>query len=350
MELQRIHDTLRARYEANPEDRKALQVARRIKRRMSVLAGRKRRNEASPQSAQKPLTPATIAKLTHHLADAIDQGLPIVAIDCEWDRDGRRPLTEIGIATLQDGQFSVRNIRLYPSEKKSNRFRFGESEFMTPEHAADVLREAVSNAHILCAHAMKNDRVQIKRALGFEIGNPLTFDTQSFARQCRYEKTNLTDCLRNHQIAPKGMHSAGNDAASVIFLILAMLGRRDQALAFGASELVAEVDFKAQAKRNEQRERERQERLKKREGNVWEPLNPNQIKVGHSYRGGEHGNVRTVISIVEPAHKVNISNLHRLTMVNFISDGEQGERSLRVFARWSAEDITHQLTNEQSVA
>lgn len=233
MDLNRIYDDLRARYEANPSDARALQVSRRIRR---TLKRRERRLRAllSFGSVKRP---SDIKYLQQHgrrqierIRQAIEAGLPVICFDAEWTP--WRPITEIGLAIYRSGEITHRNIRVLPDyrPKLTTRYRFGETEYMSKDDAQQTMRAFFSEDHVLVGHAINNDRRQMSQ-WGAPFVSEHIFDTYNYAR-ARYpgEKMSLKSMVERQGYWPKGAHIAGNDAGMVLHVLLCLLERREECI------------------------------------------------------------------------------------------------------------------------
>lgn len=338
--LQAAHEMLRARYEANPEDREALQLARQIKRRL----GRKT-DDRPEKGPREPISHEKQQALLKPIRDAIAAGQPIVALDAEWTRQSQIT-TEVGLAILEGDSFVVRNLRIRGDLIDKDRFKFGVSEDVSEDDAREIIESTIERAVFLCGHAIKNDRVQLHRSIRATLRQDRVFDTFGYLRAVYGDRStigglNLKDCLCREGFSPVGVHSAGNDAAKVIFLILALLGQKDRAFALGATPLDPEQDrihTERAAKDKEDRRTHRAAELAARGPDI-NPLSPNQIKVGHRYETFE-GKEREIIAIRVPTEKMPQRSRIRQTLVDFMQDGQQLERTLRRFAETAKRDLT----------
>jgi hypothetical protein len=340
MNLNRIKAVLDARYESNPDDRRVLRLRRKINRALGKQARAERRG--SPVDREQ--AEAHARNLRSRLINAIDSGKRIVAVDTEWMRDGSRKITEIGVAIYQNGELTLRNIRVIPDFNTDfDNFR-GTTEFMTDDDAAAVFEEIQASADMIAGHALKNDRLQFKRWRKVHLRDDNVFDTQSYAKSAHGEILSLGNFLRLLDITPKGMHSAGNDAYYVMMALLTIAGRTDESRALGAKPLNPRreawfVRNQALAKANEKLAKYEETTDEERERKQRPSISVSAIRVGASYLGRDLEDYpRRVERIVEVDQPRAPSG--KATIVYFRKrNGKQKALSLTNFSHWAIEEI-----------
>jgi DNA polymerase III epsilon subunit-like protein len=345
MDLLRIQTALQERYERDPEDRRVLRVLRKVRRRRGKLQRAVQRN--SPNIKQKAAAHAE--SMLRALNEALD-GKRIVALDAEWSRDGSRAITEIGLAVYENGQLTVRNIRVIPDYLPRKDYFLGETEVLSPAEAAAVTEEIMESADLLTGHALINDRGQFRKWRGVKVRHDRVFDTQVYAKALYGGSAmSLRDLMRKLDITPKGLHSAGNDTMSIIMVLLAFAGRIEECRALGGSPLDPAKDAKIEAHRQAQKakvkERRDAERGPEYLARMQMPsLRRDLIEAGRVYAGRRPDEwTRRVLRIEEvdqpraPTGKVKVVVFTKTGIDNTGKGLREQTVSLTNFANWAVE-------------
>lgn len=220
MNLHLIFEKMRALYEADNTNRKALRLSRMAKRLIKVRKNRLKGKTdiVNPRYVSQEALDRRLADLRAH----IEGGSVVLALDAEWTHD--RHITEIGFAIYQNGVTRHRNIRILPDPYAYDAFRFGTTEFMDEAEAVREIAREQSSADLIVGHDLINDRRQFAK-IGAEF-HEVTFDTMKYGRFAHPgELVKLKTMVHRAGFKAIGSHNAGNDAAMTLHVALALVGR-----------------------------------------------------------------------------------------------------------------------------
>lgn len=339
MNLARIKAALEARYQSNPEDRRVLRLLRKVRRTLDKRT--RARTKAEPGRATNLNHQAH--SLLLRLDNAFSSGKRIVAIDAEWSRDGSRPITELGFTTYQNGVLTRRNIRILPDDKKGRDMFFDVTEYMTDEEALSLLQETVNEADFIAGHALRNDRIQLKRWRGYDLHQKNVFDTQVYAQMMVGKVMNLSDLLYSLDINPARMHCAGNDAFFVMMAMLMLVDRTDEVRQFGGhpadpekyARLVrSRARIKANRKAEDMQKISEADRARKKRSSIA----ISEICVGKTYLGRDQEDYPRTVLRMEERDEPRAPSGKVIEVYFRKKNGKEKKLSLVNFSHWAIEE------------
>ena len=219
MDLAKLYPKVRAIYDADSSNTKALRLSRTIRRRILSI---ERGGRGLPFS-RNPREPHHETYHSHfvHLQKALRFNRPIMSFDLEWDMDN--PVTEIGLSILHNGTISSHNIHIFEDRAPMRRFRFGETVYMPVNEAAPWLLNHLQSAELVLGHAIKNDRDQIKK-LGYIPEIKAVIDTAKWSRGMNNGMDmKLKRLLKYYGGNPAGAHVAGNDSRFIMEVMVRIM-------------------------------------------------------------------------------------------------------------------------------
>jgi len=145
----------------------------------------------------------------------------IVALDLEYG-DGHRGFAEIGMAICDRGTRRGRQI-VVGDHRPLGDFLHGRIERMSVDEACLALADEVGRADILAGHDLSGDRLRL-REMGIMLPHVPVYDTARMSKRLFVPplQAQMRAMLQLYGISTDGLHVAGNDAWSVIDLLIEM--------------------------------------------------------------------------------------------------------------------------------
>ena len=221
MDWVRIRNILIERYRADETDHRAFALSRKLR-------GRARSQRRREKHGEKRAAGPQAVPYHNYIQNALAQGIPLIAMDLEWN--GKRPVTEIGLAILHNGTVTHHNIKTVNSRNKvstsyygDRRFIHGETQEMSSPDAKMWLGELLAQPNLIIGHAFRGDMLQLSR-WGFNLPSEIrVVDTAKWWKAvCPPNLRSLDFLAARYGIDFDVKHCAGNDAYVTLQVALRM--------------------------------------------------------------------------------------------------------------------------------